>query len=90
MLIVHVNQVVKRIDDGAVLADHLSQLINERAELEMKYAKGLKLWSRKWEDAINKGPEYGTLEQAVKSLTVEATETAGYIRLHYFQKYTKE
>ena len=33
-------QVVKRIDDGAALADHLSQLINERAELEMKYAKG--------------------------------------------------
>lgn len=69
-------QVVKRIDDGAALADHLSQLINERAELEMKYAKGLKLWSRKWDDTINKGPEYGTLEQAMKSLTTEANETA--------------
>ena len=38
-------------------------LMSERAELEMKYAKGLKQWRRKWEDVINKGPEYGSLEQ---------------------------
>ena len=52
-------------------------MLSERAELEMKYAKGLKQWSRKWEDAVNKSPEYGTLENAVKALTVEANETAG-------------
>ena len=52
-------------------------MLSERAELEMKYAKGLKQWSRKWEDAVNKSPEYGTLENSVKALTVEANETAG-------------
>ena len=46
---------VQRIDDGAKLADSLSSLIQERAELELKYAKSLKAWSRKWEDTTNKG-----------------------------------
>ncbi|KAL5252556.1 hypothetical protein ACHWQZ_G015364 [Mnemiopsis leidyi] len=80
-------QVVKRIDDGATLTDNLMQLIHERSELELKYAKGLKTWSRKWEDAISKGPEYGSLEQTMKSLTVEANETAD-IHLDIRQKLT--
>lgn len=80
-------QVVKRIDDGATLTDNLAQLIHERADLELKYAKGLKTWSRKWEDTINKGSEYGSLEQSMKSLTVEANETAD-IHLDVRQKLT--
>jgi len=80
-------QVVKRIDDGATLTDNLAQLIHERAELELKYAKGLKTWSRKWEDAVNKGPEYGSLELTMKNLTVEANETAD-IHLDVRQKLT--
>jgi len=80
-------QVVKRIDDGATLTDNLAQLIHERADLELKYAKGLKTWSRKWEDAVNKGPEYGSLEQTLKSVTVEANETAD-IHLDVRQKLT--
>lgn len=79
--------VVQRIDDGAKLADSLSSLIQERAELELRYAKSLKAWSRKWEDTTNKGPEYGTLEQAMKSMTVEANETAD-IHLDVRQKLT--
>lgn len=78
---------MKRIDDGASLTDHLGQLMQERADLELKYAKGLKTWSRKWEDAIAKGPEYGSLEQAMKCLTVEANETAD-IHLDVRQKLT--
>ena len=52
---------VQRIDDGARLTDGLMQCIGERAELEMKYAKGLKTWAKKWEDVSIKGPEYGSM-----------------------------
>ena len=83
-ILIHVfSQVVQRIDDGARLTDGLAQMLSERAELEMKYAKGLKQWSRKWEDAVNKSPEYGSLENAVKSLTVEANETAGRLEFWF-------
>ena len=68
--------VVTRIDEGAKLTDGLMQLVAERAEIEYKYAKMLKGFSRKWEDAINKGPEYGSTELAMKALTIEANETA--------------
>lgn len=73
-------QVVQRIDDGARLTDGLMQCIGERAELEMKYAKGLKTWAKKWEDATIKGPEYGSMVHTMKSLSREAEETAD---IHY-------
>jgi hypothetical protein len=31
------------------------QLIQDRAEIEKHYAKSLKAWSKKWNDAIEKG-----------------------------------
>nr|CAH7718619.1 unnamed protein product [Callosobruchus chinensis] len=62
----------KRIEDGYKLCQELMALINERAEIEKNYAKSLKSWSKKWNDAIEKGPEYGTTEAAWKGVLVEA------------------
>lgn len=46
--------------------------MNERAEIEKTYARNLKTWSKKWAEAIEKGPEYGTTEAACKGVLVEA------------------
>ncbi|XP_019866189.1 protein kinase C and casein kinase substrate in neurons protein 1 isoform X2 [Aethina tumida] len=62
----------KRIEDGYKLCLDLSALVNERAEIEKNYAKALKSWSKKWNDLIEKGPEYGTTEAAWKGVLGEA------------------
>ncbi|GLV39942.1 Syndapin [Carabus blaptoides fortunei] len=62
----------KRIEDGYKLCTDLMQLIQERADIEKTYAKSLKGWSKKWNDLIEKGPEYGTTEAAWKGVLVEA------------------
>ncbi|XP_050307919.1 protein kinase C and casein kinase substrate in neurons protein 1 isoform X2 [Anthonomus grandis grandis] len=62
----------KRIEDGNKLCTDLMTLANERAEIEKSYAKALKAWSKKWNDIIEKGPEYGTTEAAWKGVLVEA------------------
>ncbi|XP_019754359.1 protein kinase C and casein kinase substrate in neurons protein 1 isoform X9 [Dendroctonus ponderosae] len=62
----------KRIEDGNKLCSDLITLASERAEIEKTYAKALKAWSKKWNDIIEKGPEYGTTEAAWKGVLVEA------------------
>lgn len=62
----------KRIEDGYKLCADLITLANERAEIEKSYAKSLKSWSKKWNDLIEKGPEYGTTEAAWKGILGEA------------------
>lgn len=63
---------VKRIDDGAKLCDELMKLVAERAEIEAKYSNKLKNWAKKWEEAIKLGPEYNTMEAAMKGTVNEA------------------
>ncbi len=46
---------IKRMDDGFRLSTELMMLISERADIEKKYAKMLKHWSKKWNDLIDKG-----------------------------------
>lgn len=67
---------VKRIDDGAKLCDEFVKLVAERAEIEAKYAMKLKAWSKKWEDCIKSGPEYGTMEAAMRGSVSEAESRA--------------
>lgn len=69
-------RVVKRIDDGARLTTDLSKMVQERAEIEAKYVKQLQHWSKKWEDSVMKGPEYGTVETGWKSSCQEAARLA--------------
>lgn len=67
---------VKRIDDGARLCDDLMKLLAERAEIEGLYATKLEGWSRKWNDLVNKGPEYGTVKSSWLNITSEADKLA--------------
>jgi hypothetical protein len=62
----------KRIEDGYKLSSDLITLIQERAEIEKNYARSLKTWSKKYNELIEKGPEYGTSEAACKGVLVEA------------------
>lgn len=69
-------RVVKRIDNGSRLCSDLAKMAQERAEIEAKYARGLKQWAKKWEDVISKGFEYGSLETGWKASLREAIEIA--------------
>ncbi|XP_064480797.1 protein kinase C and casein kinase substrate in neurons protein 1-like isoform X3 [Ornithodoros turicata] len=62
----------KRTEDGFRLCNDLIQLIQERADVEKSYSKGLRSWARKWADLIEKGPEYGTTEAAWKGVLLES------------------
>lgn len=62
----------KRIEDGNKLCTDLINLVTERSEIEKGYAKNLKAWAKKWNDIIEKGPEYGTTEAAWKGVLAEA------------------
>ena len=58
---------VRRQEDGLRLCNDLMQLIQERADVEKAYAKGLKNWAKKWDDHIEKGeylPNYLLVFQA--------------------------
>lgn len=66
----------KRTEDGHRLCSELIQLVQERSEVEKAYAKGLRAWSRKWAEQIDKGPEYGTTEAAWKGALLEADRTS--------------
>ncbi|XP_038052544.1 protein kinase C and casein kinase substrate in neurons protein 2-like isoform X2 [Patiria miniata] len=63
---------VKRVDDGHRLCNDLMALIQERSEIERKYSKSLRHWSKRWNELIDKGPEYGTVKSAWKSTLTEA------------------
>ena len=46
---------VKRHEDGQRLCNDLMTLIQERADIEKRYAKELRVWSKKWNDHLDKG-----------------------------------
>lgn len=69
-------KVVRRVEDGARLCNDLIKMGQERAEIETKYAKQLQQWTKKWEDVIMKGPEYGTLETGWKAVSLEGSRLA--------------
>jgi len=63
---------VSRIENGNKLCTQLKQLINSRAEIERSYAKQLTGWSKKWNEFLDKGPEYGTTQAAWRGVLEEA------------------
>lgn len=80
---------VKRIDDGAKLCDEFMKLVVERANIEAKYAFKLKAWSKKWEECVRSGPEYGTMEAAMLGAVTEA-ESRAEIHMHCRDKLIDE
>ncbi|CAL1538277.1 unnamed protein product [Lymnaea stagnalis] len=67
---------VKRCDNGYQLCNHMKKLIEERSEIEKKYAVMLSEWAKKWNSFLDKGPEYGTTLGAWKGVLGEADEVA--------------
>ncbi|XP_041366171.1 protein kinase C and casein kinase substrate in neurons protein 2-like isoform X2 [Gigantopelta aegis] len=63
---------VKRHENGYKLCDQLRSLVESRSEIEKNYAKSLSNWSKKWNDFLDKGPEYGTCLGGWKSALIEA------------------
>ncbi|XP_076450073.1 protein kinase C and casein kinase substrate in neurons protein 1-like [Babylonia areolata] len=68
---------VKRCDNGYKLCDQLRALIEQRSDIEKKYASMLTTWSKKWNDFLDKGPEYGTGQAAWRSVLAEAEQVSG-------------
>ena len=52
------------------------QMIAERADIEKTYSKNLKAWSKKWNEYLTKGSEYGTMRTTWSSALVEAEKIA--------------
>ena len=71
---------VKRQEEGLRLCSELMTLIQERAEVEKHYAKALKAWNKKWIEAVEKGPDYATMEGAMKGM-LEESETIADVHL---------
>ncbi len=46
---------VRRTEDGLQQCNEMIKLIQERAEIEDKYAKRLRVWAKKWADVTEKG-----------------------------------
>ena len=68
--------VVKRMEEGARLCTDFVKMAQERAEIEAKYVKNLQQWSKKWDDLVSKGSEYGTILDGWKAALREATRLA--------------
>lgn len=67
---------VKRCEDGYRVCNDFIQMISDRADIEKAYAKSLKNWSKKWNDYLNKGSEYGTMKSTWTSALNEADKLA--------------
>ncbi|XP_007546999.1 protein kinase C and casein kinase substrate in neurons protein 1 isoform X1 [Poecilia formosa] len=67
---------VKRIDDGNRLCNDLMNCIQERAKIEKGYAQQLTDWSKRWRQLIDKGPQYGSVEQAWMAMMTEAEKVS--------------
>ena len=46
---------VKRTEDGIQMCGEVMKMLQERADIEKDYAKRLKAWTKKWNEAIDKG-----------------------------------
>lgn len=82
-------KVLERMDNGAKLCDDLHRLLTERAEIELKYAKALKVWKKRWDELVEKGPDYGTTEVAWQA-SLNSAERLGDIHAEHKEKITND
>lgn len=47
-------------------------MISDRADIEKTYSKSLKAWSRRWNEYLTRGSEYGSMKSTWTSVLVEA------------------
>lgn len=69
-------RVLERMDNGAKLCDDLHRMLQERADIELKYAKSLKVWKKRWEELVEKGPDYASTEKAWQATLTNAEQVA--------------
>lgn len=68
---------LKRYDNGHKLCNDLSEMIEERAEIEQSYARALNAWNGKWKHHLEtETVEYGTTRKGWIALLDSATKTA--------------
>ncbi|OWF51969.1 protein kinase C and casein kinase substrate in neurons protein 2-like isoform X2 [Mizuhopecten yessoensis] len=67
---------VKRVDNGHKMCESLRSLIESRSEIEKNYAKQLSQWTKRWNEYLDKGPEYATTQGAWRGLLEEADSVA--------------
>lgn len=67
---------VKRCEDGYKVCHDLQAMLADRADIEKAYAKSLKSWSKKWNDYLHKGSEYGTMKATWTAALNEADRIA--------------
>jgi hypothetical protein len=76
-------RVVKRTEDSYKLSNDLMQMLSERANIEKLYSKSLKQWSKKWNEYLEKCPEYGTMKATWNSLTIESNNMSElHLKIH--------
>ena len=69
---------IRRLRDGASQCSQYVKMVEERAEIELKYAINLRDWAEKWEKITAKGPESGAVKEAWQSHVKEARDLARF------------
>ena len=69
-------ETTKRVEDGEKLVRDCIQMVEERKDIENEYAKQLQAWSARWENSVEKGQEYGTMETAWRAVAMEGVKRA--------------
>jgi hypothetical protein len=70
---------VERITENVAQIDLLNKFFAERSEVEAEYAKRLKSWKSKYENAFSKSSMYGSHQQACTNLL---SQTQPVIMMH--------
>ncbi len=67
---------VKRCEEGNRVCNDVMQMIAERADIEKTYSKSLKSWTKKWNEYLQKGSEYGSMKSTWSAALIEADRIA--------------
>ncbi|XP_071809459.1 uncharacterized protein [Asterias amurensis] len=69
-------KVLERIENGNRSCEDLMSMIQERADVEFRYAKNLRQWAQRWDEALMKGSDYGSVLTVWRAVLHEASAVA--------------